>query len=98
MVRSYIGLVTRRGLEALHEENDHVVRFLNRRVCRQRHLGGLCWAVMDDDASEYVQVQIALGEMHAALCSLEIHAEYCGSLSPDLSDPVASFHQAEVSL
>ena len=67
MVRSYIGVVTRRGLEALHEEHEHVIQFLNRRVCRGRRLGGLLWAVLDDDAAEFVKVQLAFGEMRAAL-------------------------------
>ena len=86
MVRAYIGIVTRRGLEALYEENDHVVRFLNRRVCRGRRAGGLLWAVMDDDAADFVGVQLALGEMQAALRSLEAYAHYYGPMFPVSAD------------
>ena len=86
MVRAYIGIVTRRGLEALYEENDHVVRFLNRRVCKGRRTGGLLWAVMDDDDAEFVGVQLALGEMRAALGSLEAYAVHYGAMLPDSAD------------
>lgn len=96
MVRSYIGVVTRRGLEALYEENDHVVRFLNRRICRGRRTGGLLWAVMDDDASEFVGVQLALGEMLAALHSLEAYAAYYGAMCPDTADQAQSDYYAQV--
>ena len=86
MVRAFIGIVTRRGLEALHEENDHIVRFLNRRVCRTRRIEGLLWAVMDDDAAEFVGVLLALGELRAALGSLEAYAVHYGAMFPDSAD------------
>ena len=86
MVRSYIAVVTHRGLEALYGENDHVVRFLNRRVCRGCRMEGLLWAVMNDDAAEFVGVQLALGEMRAALGSLEAYAVHYGAMFPDSAD------------
>ena len=96
MVRAYIGIVTRRGLEALYEENDHVVRFLNRRVCRRRRAGGLLWAAMDDDGAEFVGVQLALGEMQAALRSLEAYALYYGPMFPDSADRAQQGYYAQV--
>ena len=80
---SYIGIVTHRGLRALYRENDHVVRFLSRRLARGKCPGGLVWAVLDDDAAQFVEVLLALGEMHAALGSLEAHADYYGPVIPD---------------
>ena len=80
----------------MHEENDHVIRFLNRRVCRGRRSGGLLWAVMDDDAAKFVEIQLALGEMHAALRSLEVYADYYGTMFPDSVDEPQPDYYAQV--
>lgn len=87
MAKSYVGIIREQGLWALYKENDHVVRFLNRRVARANCRGGLIWAVLDDDAAQFIEVLLALGEIHAALDSLEAYADFFGPIVPEMSSP-----------
>ena len=75
MNRSYLGVVNRCGLEALFQENDHVVRFLHRRVYRSRGSNAACyWAVMDDPTARVIEFQISMGESAQAWRTLQQYA------------------------
>ena len=90
MNRSYIGIVTAQGLQAIYHESDHLVRFLNRRLYRKRPFGGLCyWAVMPDDVVPQIELQIRHGESQEALKSLQEYADFLGPIPPcsDTSRP-----------
>ena len=82
MNRSYVGIVTLRGLEAIYPENEHVIRFLHRRVFRKRPYGGLCWAVLSDEVLDCVERQLAVGEHRLAFWTLQAHADFGGSILP----------------
>jgi hypothetical protein len=74
MKRSYLGLATPNGLEALYQENDHVVRFLHRRIYRPRALAAICyWAVLEDRFARLIEFQISIGEFAQAWYTLQ----YC---------------------
>ncbi len=84
MNRSYVGVVTARGLQAIYRENDHVVQFLNRRFYRQEPYSGICcWAVMADETADQVERQMEFGENQLALRTLQSHALHCGSILPN---------------
>ena len=87
MIRSYVGIVTTRGLQAFYCENDHIVRFLNRRLYRHKPYAGLCyWAVMPDETANQVERQLELGEYVLALRTLQTHALHYGSILPASDD------------
>lgn len=87
MNRSYVGIITHRGLQAIYHENDHVVRFLNRRLYRRRPYGGLCcWAVMPDETADQVERQMELGENLLALRTMQTHALHFGSILPHFDE------------
>ena len=83
MIRSYIGIVGQRGLEAWYPENDDTVRHLIHWL-PPRLLGGLVWAAIDDEAADYVEEQIADGETTTALRTVEEYAMHCGSIQSRL--------------
>jgi len=83
MNRSYVGIVTAQGLQAIYRESDHLVRFLHRRLYRQRPFDGLCyWAVMPDERVGQIESQIDQGDGQAALKSLQECADYLGAILP----------------
>ena len=84
MNRSYLGVVTRRGLEAFFQEEDHVIRFLHRRVYRRRPYDGFCcWAVMQDEIASQIEFQLEAGDHLLALRTLQSHAMHWGAILPN---------------
>jgi hypothetical protein len=91
MNRSYVGIVTAQGLQAIYRESDHLVRFLHRRLYRKRPFTGFCyWAVMPDDRVGQIELQINQGDGQAALKSLQECADYLGPILPS-SDTLSTF-------
>jgi len=87
MNRSYLCIVTRRGLEAIFREEEHVIRFLHRRLYRQRSCDGICcWAVMNDDVVRHIQLLIREADGLAALRTLQTHASHWGVSLPDAAE------------
>lgn len=83
MAQCYVGMVTRRGLEGLFAETEDVVRFLDRRMYRQRPYRGVClWAVLPDEAAEQVRMQLEFGEQREALRTLQCQSLHFGSILP----------------
>ena len=93
MVKSYVGTITRKGLESLFPENDHIVRFLVRRAYRIRPPSALCyWAVMPDSAAAHIARQLSCGDHGPALVTLHASAVGLGTMLPEETeeiDPVA---------
>lgn len=83
MERGYIGIVTRRGLEGLYLETEHVVRFLDRRVYGQQPYLGCCfWAVLGSDIAERIQWDIEQADFQSALSSLQLSSSHYGPIMP----------------
>ncbi len=83
MNRSYVGIVTDHGLQAIYRESDHLMRFLDRQLYRNRPFGGLCyWAVMPDEVVVQIELQIRHGESQEALKALQEHADFLGPILP----------------
>jgi hypothetical protein len=90
MNRSYVGIVTAHGLQAIYRESDHLMRFLDRQLYRNRPFGGICyWAVIPDDVVAQIELQIRQGESQEALKSLQEYADFLGPIPPcsDTSRP-----------
>ena len=89
----YVGIVSRRGLVGLFTENDHVVRFLDRRLYRRHpYIAIGFWAVMQDEAAELVKAQLEMGENREALRTLQSHSLHFGSILPTDEMPIWECH------
>ena len=89
MFKSYVGIITREGLESLLPENDHVVRFLVRRAYRTQPPQALCyWAVMPDSAADHISRQLSWGEHGPALVTLHASAVGLGTMLPEETQEV----------
>ena len=82
---SYIGLVTRNGLQALYPESKHVVRFLERRAFRRPPYSILIWAVLTSDIAECIEYELSIGESVSALKILQMEALFFGTLSAEIT-------------
>ena len=90
MNRSYVGIVTAHGLQAIYRESDHLMRFLDRQLYRNRPFGGLCyWAVMPDEVVVQIELQISDGESEEALQALQEYAAFLGPILPSSDIPAA---------
>ena len=88
MNQAYVGIITGRGLQVIYRENDHLLRFLGRRVYRkQPYRGVCCWAVIPEETAEFIERQTQLGESRLALKTLQEHALHGGSILPDTGEP-----------
>jgi hypothetical protein len=87
MVNSYVGIISRRGLESLLPETEHAVLFLLRRVCRKYCGEASCyWAVMQDSAASEIQRHLQWRRYEDALLALRTRATYFGTIAPSDSD------------
>jgi len=95
MARSYLGIVSRHGLEWFFPEYEHAARFLVRRVYRQWPPERVCcWAVLADDTARAINGLLAQGDRQRAFEMLQARAEDLGTLlpqAPDISPPRAFF-------
>lgn len=90
MNHSYLGVITRRGLEAFYPEEDHVIRFLHRRVYRVRpYTEFCCWAVMHGEIAHLIELQIEFGEPRLALWTLQQSALHWGMSLPVMTESYA---------
>ncbi len=83
MVNSYVGIISRRGLESLLPETEHAVPFLIRRAYRKNPPDAVCyWAVMQDFAAQEVQRQLQWQRYEDAFFVLGALADYSGTIPP----------------
>lgn len=87
MADSYLGIITRKGLELLVWETEHAERFLQRRVRRDQRLASLCcWALLSEEAAWRVRLLVRLGLHREALKLLNAEALSLGTLWPEAAD------------
>ena len=87
MVKSYVGIISSRGLESLLPETEHAVPFLIRRAYRRRPTEAVCyWAVMQDTVAGEVKRQLEWKRYADALLTLRTLATYFGTISPPCVD------------
>jgi hypothetical protein len=84
MIASFVGILTRRGLEAFFPETEHASRFMQRRLrrCRQVQACGV-WFVLDGGVAEIVGELVASDEGGAAWAIVEHQARDGGILVPE---------------
>ena len=96
MAKSYVGIITRDGLQSFLPENDHVVRFLVRRAYRRQPLEALCyWAIVADSAAEGITRQLSYGEFGQALATLHACALRLGTVLPSDTDSIGLVAEAD---
>ncbi len=95
MMKSYVGIVSPLGIERFYPEDPATVRFLWRRVQRQKNGRVACvWAVLASEAAELIQMELALGWKREALDHLQQHARDYGFIVPYQDDvPVVQLRQ-----
>ena len=82
MLKSYVGIASRNGLERLCPDHPEVARFLSIQAGRLRpQRATLVWAVMPDAAADAVLDELRFGEKQAALRLLQATARECGQLT-----------------
>ena len=87
MLDSYIGLISRRGLESLFPETEHAAPFLVRRAYRRQPLEAVCyWAVMEESAAQQVQWQLQWRHHEEAFLVLRALADHVGTILPPPAD------------
>lgn len=90
MARSYVGTISRRGLESLLPETEHAVPFLIRRAYRRRPTEAVCyWAVMDDTTARDVEEQLRWQWYEEALLTLQVRAMDIGTILPPYAEDAA---------
>lgn len=81
MLKSYVGIATRNGLERLCPDHPEVARFLSIQAGRlRRQRAVLVWAVMPEAAADEIMDELQFGEKLAALRLLQSTSRECGQL------------------
>ena len=84
MTESFVGIVSRLGLEGLWHEETHAMPFVMRRATRIRDRQACCiWAVMDIAFAKRVEEQLHFGNRYDALVLLQSLAVDLGLVFPD---------------
>lgn len=82
-MRTYVGIITRRGLELLFPESDYVRRCLARLAYTDRPAQRICcWAAMPDPVASEIHGQLNQGETDSALQILQASARFLGPVLP----------------
>jgi len=90
MRNSYVGIISKQGLESLHEEDPDTVTFLHRRIEQRRLCDDVVfWAVLDVRFAAVIQMEIESGNHPQALVLLQTLADEVGRILPELSDSVS---------
>lgn len=86
MVRSYLGVVTRKGLELLVPETEQAEAFVQQRIRGHAGKAICCWAVLADPAERQVRLQLRLGRWREALVKLNQESRCLGTMMPGGDD------------
>ena len=93
MTDSYLGLVTRRGLEALVIETEHAEVFLLRRVRRRFSGDAYCyWAVLDNTVAHQIVRHVSCQRFADALRKLRADATHIGIVALSDNDDEYACH------
>ena len=82
MLRAFVGVISQRGIEVFCAEDAATVRFLWRRVLRERGRSACFWSVIPSDAVELIEVTLNLGMSQVALHIMQNLAREYGLLTP----------------
>ncbi len=82
MMKSYVGIVSKNGIELFYPEDPATVRFLWRRVQRQQGRVACVWGVLPSEAAELIQIEISLGWTREAMNHMQQHAREYGFIVP----------------
>ncbi|MDZ4782513.1 MAG: hypothetical protein SGJ19_19880 [Planctomycetia bacterium] len=82
MLKAFVGIVSQQGIEVFCPEDPATVRFLWRRVQRERGRTACFWSVIPSEAVELIESTLNLGLAHEALDHLQQLACDYGILVP----------------
>ena len=79
MLKSYVGIASRNGLERFCPGHPEVTRFLAIQASRlKRQRAVLVWAAVSDIVADEIMDELRFGEKQAALQLLQSSAHECG--------------------
>jgi hypothetical protein len=87
MLQAFVGIVSQQGIEVFCPEDPATVRFLWRRVQRERGRTACFWSVIPSEAVELIESTLNLGLTHEALDLLQQLAHDYGFLVPSCEEP-----------
>ena len=90
MMQAFVGIVSPQGVEHFYPEDPSTVRFLWRRVERQKGRVTCFWSVLPSDAAVVIEAAVALGWNQEALCMLQQHCRDYGRIVPFRDDAPCS--------
>lgn len=83
MLRSYVGVVSRRGLVTLEPESESLVKHLVGRAAHATRETAVClWAVLASEPAALVAAQVESGDFGPALRTLNQEAFELGPIYP----------------
>lgn len=84
MINSYLGILSREGLDLYYPEGEHTATFLLQRLRRQRTSLACCvWFVLDDESETALQALLAADLRGAAWEWVQDSAREVGRFLPD---------------
>ena len=87
MAKSYIGIISPRGLVLLVPETEETAAVVMRRTYGERSREqACCWAVMPDTVVDVVQEKLSRQRFHDALVTVSSEATCCGTILPPAYD------------
>lgn len=79
MLKSYVGIASRNGLERFCPDHPEVTRFLAIQASRlKRQRAVLVWAAVSDTVADEIMDELRFGEKQSALHLLQSSAHECG--------------------
>jgi hypothetical protein len=89
-MRSYVGIVTSRGLQSLFPESDYVLRGLTRLAYVGQPVHAVCyWAAMHVPEATEIQAQLDEGDSNRAFQVLQTSATFLGPILPSDVRPLS---------
>lgn len=79
MLKSYVGIASRNGLERFCPDHPEVTRFLAIQASRlKRHRAVLVWAAVSEVIADEIMDELRYGDKQVALQMLQTSAHECG--------------------
>ncbi len=85
MKQSFVGIHDHIGLQYLHPEHPHTVKFLLRRIERNASRNAQCsWAVLNPDIAACIRRELADGNHQQALLLVRVLSHDGGPILPEI--------------
>ena len=88
MITAYVGIISLRGLEAFHREEEHTTQFLLQRIRRRQYPQACCvWFVMDNQFQTVLHALLSGGHNMGAWEFVRDAAREVGTVMEEDNSP-----------